>query len=147
MKKFFLAAVILTASFVSAFANPVEKADPKAEQVFSKQFSGAKNITWSRTDAGVLRVNFVWGGHSTVAYFNEQSEIVAAVRNMFFDQLPMAIVRSVETKFKSPVVTEVREISTEEGTQYAIVLEEGVKKFQVKFSSLGDVLSKDRLKK
>ncbi|PZR27194.1 MAG: hypothetical protein DI535_11100 [Citrobacter freundii] len=146
MKKFFLAAIILTAGVVSAFANPVEK-DPKAEETFSRQFSGAQNITWSRTEDGVLKVSFVWGGHSSVAYFNEKSELVASARNMFFDQLPMAVVRSVESKFKSPVVTEVRELYTDEGTSYNLVLEEGTKKFKVKLNSMGDILTKDRLKK
>lgn len=146
MKKFFLAAILFTAGVVSAFANPVGK-DPKAEQLFSRQFAGAQNITWSRTEEGVLKVNFVWGGHSSVAYFNEQSELIASARNMFFDQLPMAVVRSVETKFKSPVVTEVRELSTDEGTSYSLVLEEGTKKFKVKLNSAGEILSKDRVKK
>jgi hypothetical protein len=147
MKKFFLVALILTAGFVSSFANPLENVDPKAEQVFSRQFAGAQSISWTRTESGLLKVSFVWGGHSTVAYFNESAELVGSVRNLFFDQLPMTIVRAVDQKFKSPVVTEVREISTDEGTSYSIVLEEGTKKYSVKFNSLGDVLSKDRLKK
>lgn len=146
MKKFFLSALILTAGFVSAFANNSDN-DPKAEQVFSKQFAGAQNITWSRTAEGVLKVNFVWGGHGTVVYFNDKAEIVASIRNMFFDQLPMTIVRSVESKFKNPVVTEVREISTDEGTSYSLVLEEGTKKFKVKLNSLGEVLVKEKVKK
>jgi|SRR6218665_2893130 len=146
MKKFFLAAMMCTLGIASVFANPVEK-DPKAEELFSRQFSGAQHISWSRTTEGVLKVSFVWGGHSSVAYFNEKSELVASARSMFFDQLPMTVVRSVETKFKSPVVTEVREISTEEGTSYNLVLEEGVKKFKIKVNSSGEVLSKERVKK
>ena len=147
MKKFFLAAVVLTVCFVSAFANSSDRPDPKAEQVFKRQFAGAKNITWSQEENGVLKVNFVWSGHGTVVYFNEKAEIVASIRNMFFDQLPMTIIRSVDSKFKSPVVIEVREISTEEGTKYSLVLEEGVKKFKVNFNSMGEVLAKKRLKK
>ncbi|MCG2617920.1 hypothetical protein LZZ85_26700 [Terrimonas sp. NA20] len=147
MKKFFLAAVVLTVSIVSSFANPVEKADPKAEQAFNKQFAGAQNIIWSRTDQDVMKVSFVWGGHSTVAYFNSNAEFVGSIRNMFFDQLPMIVIRAVDQKFKSPVVTEVREVSTDEGTTYALAIEEGVKKYTVKFNSLGEVLSKERVKK
>jgi hypothetical protein len=147
MKKFFLAAVVFTAGIVSSFANPVDKSDPKAEQAFNRQFAGAQNISWSRTEQGIMKVSFVWGGHSTVAYFNSNAEFVGSVRNMFFDQLPMTIVRSVDQKFKSPVVTEVREVSTEEGTTYAVSLEEGTKKYAVKFNSLGELLSKERVKK
>lgn len=147
MKKFFLAAVIFTASVAASFANPIEKADPKAEKEFNRQFAGATGISWSRTSEGVLKVNFVWGGHSTVAYFNDQAEFVGSVRNMFFDQLPMIIVRAVDHKFKEPVVTEVREVSTEEGTTYSLSLEEGSRKFKVKFNSLGEMLSKERIKK
>ncbi len=147
MKKFFLAAVVLTVSIASSFASPIDKADPKAEEVFKRQFAGAQNITWSTGEQGVTKVSFVWGGHSTVAYFNSEAEFVGSVRNMFFDQLPMIVVRAVDQKFKSPVVTEVREVSTDEGTTYALSLEEGTKKYAVKFNSLGQLLSKERVKK
>lgn len=147
MKKIFLAAAFFTATVTSAFANPVEKSDPKAEQVFNKQFAGAQNICWSKTEEGLLKVNFVWAGHSTVAYFNEKAEIVASVRSMFYDQLPLAIIRSVESRYKSPVVIEVREISNEEGTQYAVVLEEKTKKYSIRLNSAGEVLSSQKVKK
>jgi hypothetical protein len=147
MKKIFLAAAFLTATVISGFANPVEKSDPKAEQIFNRQFVGAQNISWSRTEEGVLKVNFVWAGHSTVAYFNEKSEIVASVRALFYDQLPLTVIRSVESKYQSPVVIEVREISNEEGTQYALVLEEKEKKYSIRLNSLGEVINKERIKK
>jgi hypothetical protein len=147
MKKFFLAAVILTATVVSSFANPIEKTDPRAELAFNKQFAGAQSITWSRVEQGVMKVSFVWGGHSTVAYFDSNAMFVGSVRNMFFDQLPMIVVRAVDQSFKSPVVTEVREVSTDEGTTYALALEDGSKKYNVKFNSMGEVLSKERVKK
>lgn len=147
MKKIFLAAAFLTATVISAFANPIEKSDPKAEQVFKRQFAGAQNISWSKTEEGLLKVNFVWAGHSTVAYFNDKTEIVATVRSLFYDQLPLTIIRAVESKYKSPVIIEVREISNEEGTNYALVLEEKTKKYRIRLNSMGEVLSKEKIKK
>lgn len=147
MKKIFLAAALLTATVISAFANPIGKSDPKAEQVFNRQFAGAQNISWSKTEEGLLKVNFVWAGHSTVAYFNEKAEIVASVRSLFYDQLPLTIIRAVESKYKSPVIIEVREISNEEGTNYALVLEEKTKKYRIRLNSMGEVLSKEKIKK
>lgn len=147
MKKIFLAAVILTASVITGFANTTEKGDPKAEQAFNKQFAGAESINWSKTQEGLLKVNFVWGGHSTVAYFNERSEIVGSVRNMFYDQLPLTIIRAIDAKYKAPVVIEVREISNEEGTVYSLVVEEKEKRFRIRLNSMGEVLTSQRLKK
>jgi hypothetical protein len=147
MKKIFLAAAFLTATVISSFANPIEKADPKAEAVFNKQFAGAQSTIWSKTEEGLLKVNFVWGGHSTVVYFNDKAEIIGSIRNMFYDQLPLTIIRSVESKYQSPVVIEVREVSNEEGTKYALVLEEKTKRYNVRLNSLGEILSSEKVKK
>jgi len=147
MKKIFLAVAFLTATVISSFANPIEKADPRAEAVFNRQFAGAQNVLWSRIQEGLLKVNFVWGGQSAVVYFNDNAEIVGAVRSLFYDQLPLAVIRTVESKYQSPVVIEVREISNEEGTKYALVLEEKTKRYNVRLNSMGEVLSSEKVKK
>ena len=146
MKKILFAAAFMTATFISAIASPIENNDPKAEHAFNKQFAGAQNITWSKTEDGLLKVNFVWGGHSTVAYFNEKAEIVGSVRNMFYDQLPLTIIRAVDAQYPCPVVIEVREISNQEGTTYALVIEEKAKKYRVRLNALGEVLTKEKVK-
>lgn len=146
MKKILFTALIALTAFVS-FAAPSSDKESKAQASFKKQFSGAQHINWSKAENGLHKVSFVWGGHSTVAYFTDLGEFMGSARSMFYDQLPLTVIRAVDEKYKNPVVIEVREISNEEGTSYSLVLEQKTKKYRIKVNSLGDVIESERIKK
>jgi len=148
MKKIILTlSIILAMTVTNSFAAPMVHRDPKAEQEFQKQFSNAKNVVWSTSKEGYLKVIFTWGGHRAEAYFDSNAEIIGTARNLFFDQLPLNVVRAFNNRFKNAVALEVVEITNAEGCKYAITLENKKGKFTTMISSIGGVVSTERIKK
>lgn len=143
-KSFFLLPILMAVTILTASAK--EPVKEKTQQAFEKHFSGAENASWAKTSNGLDRVAFVWGGLRTFAYFNN-AELVGTARNITYDRVPITIVRAVESDFKQPVVTEVTEISAQDGTSYIIKLEEKGRRYEVRIGSFGEVLEKTRLKK
>ena len=146
MKKFLLLLpLLLVITCLTAFARLNTPVDPRAEQAFKKEFAGAANVIWSKAGE-FLRVSFTWADHQTVAYFNADAELVGCIRGLFFNQLPLTVIRSVEKQFKNSIVLEIREITNDEGVNYTLVAEYKDKKYKIRLNSLGDLLAKEKLK-
>lgn len=147
MKKFFLALSVSLAVVLTAAAHPGTSENPRAEQAFKKMFAGASHVSWSEVKEGFLKVSFVWGDHRTIAFFDKNAHFVGSIRGLFFKELPLSVAKSVTDHFNNPVVIEVNEIFNEDGINYALVIESKNKKYNVRLSSLGHVLNKERIKK
>jgi hypothetical protein len=139
--------LVLTVAGISVFANPTFITDPRAEQVFKKQFFGASHVKWTKAESGYLRATFTWAGHRTIAYFSPNGEFAGSVRNLLFNQLPLTVMRAVDNQFKNNIVIEIREITNDDGTHYAIQLEQKNKKLKVKINSAGEILQQEKVKK
>ena len=121
--------------------------DPRAEKVFATQFSGAENVKWFDLEDGFQRVLFTLNGIAVEAFYDQDAELVGTTRHLFFNQLPLLVMQSVNNKFTGAVIIEVKEINNSNGTQYRIVLEQKDKKYQLRLNSLGDVIEKEKVKK
>jgi hypothetical protein len=144
--------VSLTALFVTA-ATPVlahaTDNDPRAEKIFAKQFAGAENVKWMKLNDGYLGVTFVLNGIGAETFFDADGELAGTIRNLFYNQLPLVVMQTVDNKFKAAVVVEVKEITNAEGTHYKVVLEEKNKKYTIRVNSLGQItdVQREKLKK
>lgn len=145
-KSFLLLPLVLVAISLTAFARLNSKVDPRAEQAFNKEFAGASNVTWAST-GNFLKASFVLADHQAVAYYNSDAELVACVRSLFFNQLPLTVIRSVERNFKNADILEIREITNDDGINYTMMLESKNKKYHVRVNSMGEILEQEKLKK
>lgn len=145
--KFLVLPLAIMATVFSSFASVKVNSEPDAKKEFSKQFAGAANVIWSVVQADLAKVSFTWAGHRAEAYYNSNAELIGTVRGLFYEQLPLAIIRTVDTKFKAPVILEVREISNEEGTSYVVVMERKDKKYKVRLNSQGSIIEEQKLGK
>ncbi|MEP7373732.1 MAG: hypothetical protein ABI675_10115 [Chitinophagaceae bacterium] len=145
-KSFLLLPLVLVAISLTSFAHINSKVDPRAEQAFNKEFAGASNVTWT-TAGNFLKASFVWANYQAVAYYNNDAELVVCVRGLFFNQLPLTVIRSVERNFKNADMLEIREITNDDGVNYAIVLEYKNRKYHVRVNSIGEILEQEKLKK
>lgn len=143
------ASVILATAFAPVMASETRGEDPRAERVFAQEFVGAQNVKWTKLDEGYLRVSFVLNGVAAETYFDADGEMLGTVRNLFFNQLPLAVAQSVNKKFTNAVILEVQEITNEEGTSYKLVFEHDSRKYNVRLNGQGDLTSvaKEKLKK
>ena len=146
MKKLIVATVaLLTFGTTTILANGKDN-ETKTEKVFARQFAGAENVKWSDLDGGYKRVLFTLNGIGVEAYYDQDATFLGTVRNLFFNQLPLAAMQTVNKKFSDAVVIEVKEITNAEGTSFNVLLEQKDKTYNLKLNSLGYILEKEKIK-
>ena len=147
MKNFIVSlATVLATGLTPVFANGTND-DPRAAKIFAKEFAGAQNIKWTRLDDGYLRVTFLLNGVAAETYFDADAELLGTIRNLFYNQLPLPVMQTVNNRFADAVIIDVKEITNPEGTTYKVTLEQKGRKYNIKLDSLGQVTGKQKLKK
>jgi hypothetical protein len=137
---------LLTIAASTAFANGKVRKDPGVEEVFNREFSGAENVSWSR-QGEYQKAIFVLGGHRVIAYFNEDNELAGCIRDIFYDQLPLIVMKAVDNKFPRAGMQEIREITNDDGTSYLVRVELNKKKYKVRITSAGNITDIEKLAK
>ncbi|HUR65038.1 MAG TPA: hypothetical protein VMZ03_01705 [Chitinophagaceae bacterium] len=146
MKRLLLSlSCILTVIAATAAVDP----DPVSEEVktsFKKEFPGAQVLSWS--DLGELvKATFLYSGYRSEAYFSAEGELQGSVRNIFYNQVPLAVSKEVDRKFTDADVMEVSEITNANGTSYIIRLESEKKKYKVQVDASGNTIKSEKIKK
>jgi hypothetical protein len=136
MKKFFLSLSFIMAVTTASFANDARDPDPEVKEVFKKEFPGAQSVSWSEQE-GFYKVTFILANHRTIAYFDSDYELAGCIRDIFYDQLPITVMKAVDKKFPAAIFSEVREITNADGTFYLLTAEQDNKKYKVKLTSEG----------
>jgi hypothetical protein len=147
MKKIFVSlSLLLTAAVSTAFAHKDTRPDPGVEEIFKQEFAGAENVIWSRQE-DYQKATFILAGHRVIAYFNEENELAGCIRDVFFDQLPLTVMKAVDKKFPGSDVHEIREITNNDGTSYLMRVEANNKKYKIKITSAGNITDIEKLAK
>ena len=142
---FFSLSVLLTVIAAAAAADP----DPVSEEVktsFKKEFPGAQVLSWS--DVGELvKATFLYSGYRSEAYFSPEGELQGSVRNIFYNQVPLAVSKAIDRRFEDADVLEVTEVTNTNGTSYVIRLESEKKKYKVQVDASGNTIRSEKVKK
>ena len=138
MKRIFVSlSFMLTVGLATGFANEKMNVPDKVKEAFKKEFTGVESVNWS--DLGdYQRAAFVFGGHRTEAYFNTDGELQGTVRDLLFDQLPLAVMKAIDNRFNGAGIMVIREITNIEGTSYRITFEAQHKTYRVKVDTGGN---------
>ncbi|HET6996588.1 MAG TPA: hypothetical protein VFI06_16450 [Chitinophagaceae bacterium] len=150
MKNFIVAtATVLATALSPVFANGSNDNPQAAKKVFAKEFVGAQNIKWSELHDGYQKVTFVLNGTAAETYFDAEGELLGTIRNLLYNQLPLAVMQKVNNKFNEGVILVVNEITNPDGTTYQVTLEQKNRKYNVRLNSLGEVIGvqKEKIKK
>ncbi len=142
---FFSAMLVLSLGVATAFANNPLPEETAASKSFKKEFAGAENVKWTAIGE-FQKASFLLAGHRAEAYFSADGELAGSVRDLFYDQLPLAVMKTVDSRFENADIIDVREISNSEGTSYKVQLELGSRKYNLSLSSSGDLLEKKAAK-
>ena len=145
MKKILMILPAMLAVVLSAFAGKDDEARARAN--FNRQFAGAENVSWTTTDNDFHKATFLWAGHRTEAYFSNEGKFVGAIRGLFYQQLPISVVRSVDDKYDGRVILEVREIANQEGTTYSVLMNWKKKRYRVRLHADGSVIETELIRK
>lgn len=145
MKRIILSmAVMLTLGATAAFAG--SEGNKKAQQVFQEEFKGAEQVKWTEVNE-FSKANFVLAGHRTEAWFSADGELIGTIRDIFYNQLPVVVMRSLDKEFPGADIIDLREVNGQKGTRYNLTIEREGKKFKVSVAADGDIVEQKRLKK
>lgn len=147
MKKFMLTASVVSAFFIlSSFREKGAGKDPGLDEVFQKEFSGAESVSWTRQE-DLQKATFVFRGHRTIAFFTDANEFVGCIRDIFYDQLPVTVMKGLDQKYSGYDFQEVREIANADGTYYSLVAVSANKKMKLRVDPNGTVTDVEKLSK
>ncbi len=146
MKKIVLSlAALLTVGAATLSANPLPEPNPKALEVFNREFASARFAKWSE-DEGLAKVSFVLGGTRAIAFFDEGGELLGSIRDLTFNQLPLAVLTSIDKRYKDAAIYDFRELTNAEGTRYTMTVEDKGKKISVTLFANGQLADVRKLK-
>ncbi|HMH34031.1 MAG TPA: hypothetical protein VK543_13420 [Puia sp.] len=125
MKKTILAlAVILTVGLTSAFAKTNEDISQSALASFKTEFAGAKNVSWQQAK-DYAKVTFTLNDQVMYAYYSHESnELMAVVRNILSDQLPINLASGLKKDFSDRWISGLFEVAKQDHTSYYATVED-----------------------
>lgn len=135
MKKIFLsiATMLMMGVGISAFAakNDDGPVNQLAVRSFQKDFTGASNIVWEQRET-YTKATFSFRGQVLYAYYNNNGDLQAVVRNIISDQLPINLLSSLKKEYGDYWISDLFEIASDDQTTYYITLETGDRKIVLK---------------
>ena len=129
MKKLIIA-LALVFTITSAFASDVV-VTKQVLKSFSTNFSNATDISWSIGDQ-YYKAAFKLNEQNVFAFFNLDGEYLGLTRYISTLQLPVNLHTSLKKNFSNKWVTDLFELSNEEGTSYYITVENADTKMVLK---------------
>lgn len=129
MKKIILTLAIALSTF-AVFANNTTVSSTVLN-AFNKEFSGATEVSWS-AGAGFYKANFVYNTQYVTAFYSFAGEMIGLARNISSLDLPLKLQSSLKKDYSGRWISELFELSNEEGTSYYITLEQADSKIVLK---------------
>jgi hypothetical protein len=129
MNKFLLSIATVLMMGVSAFAakNDDGIANQQAVRSFKKDFANASNIVWEQKES-FTRATFSLNGQILFAYYSDNGDLQAVVRNIKSDQLPINLLSSMKKDYADYWITDLFEVASDGQTSYYVTLETSEKK-------------------
>ena len=135
MKKIIIMLAI-TISSLAVFAGE-GNVDTKVLNAFSREFSGAQDVKWTTHDT-YYKASFVYNGQYVYAFYKLDGEIMATTRNISSLDLPMNLQASLKRHHNGYWISDLFEISNNDGTSYYITMENAGSKVVLKSTSDGN---------
>lgn len=147
MKKIILSVfTVVTLAATTAFAFNPPGINKAVEESFRKEFAGSQLLSWSE-QGEYLKATFILAGYRTEAYFTEDGTLHGSIRGLFYNQLPLVVITTIEKRFDAPEVIDVSEITNAGGTIYRLTLDADGKRYRVRTDSNGNLSDVEKLKK
>jgi len=143
MKKTF--AILIT---LLVFASSITFANVNENLIyaFKKAFPAAENAKWSEDDNGYF-VSFTQHGILSKVTYDHDGNFLYALRYYKEENLPVSVLMSVRKKFKDKNIFAVIEVSTDDGIEYHIKLEDAKSWYGIIVTSSGSISVEERFRK
>lgn len=116
---------ILLATLTSLFSQAETPTDVTATVLrsFESTFKGAKEVDWSVTTSYV-KAQFALDGQYINAFYNHDGNLIALTRNVTANQLPVMLQANLKKEIGNFWISDLFEVSNDEGTSYYVTLED-----------------------
>ena len=115
----------------SLFANTVEGVNEKVLSSFKKEYNGAKEVYWQKGDQ-FLKATFTLNEKVYFAYYNEEGEKLALVRNVMSFDLPIPLQQDLKESYGQFWISDLFEINAKEESAYYVTIENADSKITLK---------------
>ena len=134
MKTVVIALTLLASVFTKAsLANDAKAVTPEVLKAFQSTFATAKGADWTVTD-DLYKVQFALDGQYITAFYKADGTIAAITRHIPSVQLPVNLLTALKNDYKEYWISELFELSNDEGVQYYVTLENADAKTVLKSS-------------
>ena len=118
-------------------ANTKEGINEKALTTFQKEFKNATEVNWE-TGNRYLRVSFTYNEQVLTAYYNEEGERLAVIRNIRTSELPMGLMENLKQSYSKYWISDLFEFNGKEEAAYYITIENADHKITLKSYGMQD---------
>ena len=136
MKKMMLTLAIIISSLGVAFAGPAfdkstaaegEEVNAKVLGAFKSEFKSAKEITWT-VATNYYQASFLYNDQHVSAYYSIEGELMGLTRYISPADLPLALQSDLKKNYSNYWISDLFEVSNENGTAYYISIEDAESK-------------------
>jgi hypothetical protein len=113
--------LMFTVGISNVLANE-EKVSAVVLESFKNEFSNAQNVSWVE-GIDYYRAAFLFNGQNMFAIFSMKGELLSMDRNISSFQLPLGLFNDLKNIHKNYWITDLFEVSNNEGTHYYVTLE------------------------
>ena len=122
MKRLVLTLTIaLSLVSLSSFAND-GNVNAAALNSFNSSFKNATEVNWTVSN-NIYKANFTLSGQYVAAYYNTEGTMIALTRNISSTQLPIALQANMKNNYEGFWITDLFEMTNDDGTSYYVTLE------------------------
>lgn len=128
-----LVALTMLASVITKADTTSNKVSPLVLHSFEKTFTTAQEVAWTVT-SDLYKAAFTFNGQYVTAFYNGDGNLVAVSRNITSNQLPIKLQTALKCSYENYWITDLFEVSTDEGTMYYVTVENADNKVVLKSS-------------
>jgi hypothetical protein len=134
MKPILIAVALFASTFTKSFASGNPTIEPTVLKSFKTTFATATEVGWSKSQ-DLYKAVFFLNGQYITAYFKEDGNMAALTRHISAANLPIILQTALKNDYKNLWVTDLIEVSNDNGLHYYVTLENSATKVILKSSS------------
>jgi len=131
--KLLLATLITVFSLVSTKSHASDEVKVSAAVLasFNTSFKNASEVKWNVSE-NFYKAEFSMSGQYVIAYYDATASLIAVTRNISSFQLPITLQTKLRTSYESHWISDLFELSDDNGTNYYVTVENGDEKLTLK---------------
>lgn len=128
---------LLSITNLKASASDEIKVSAAIMASFNSSFKNASEISWKYA-GNYYKADFALSGQYVTAYYDVTAKLIAVTRNISSLQLPITLQTNLKNEYEAFWITDLFELSDDDGTTYYVTVENGDSKITLKSTSVNE---------